>query len=106
MNSIKEKLKQEFLADVVLSETPKTISIITSQNAANLIDFLSKKNIDQINIYPDINNELSLQSDLYTHPLLKIIIELGVSIPQDNDMLVIFHLCWISTVCIIAIPHL
>ena len=65
MNSIKEKLKQEFLADIVLSECPKTISIITSQNAANLIDFLSKKNIDQINIYPDINNELSHQSDLY-----------------------------------------
>ena len=65
MNSIKEKLKQEFLADIVLSECPKTISIITSQNATNLIDFLSKKNIDQINIYPDINNELSLQSDLY-----------------------------------------
>ena len=65
MSIIKEKLKQEFLADVVLSECPKTITIITSQNAANLIDFLSKKNIDQINIYPDINNELSLQSDLY-----------------------------------------
>ena len=50
MNSIKEKLKQEFLADIVLSECPKTITIITSQNAANLIDFLSKKNIPRHNV--------------------------------------------------------
>ena len=49
---------------------------------------------------------ISLQPALATLylPLLKIIIQLGVSRPQD--ILVIFHLCWISTVCIIAIPHL
>ena len=65
MITAQNKLIEDFLADVVDGEECNSISLITSQDSSNLVKFLSKKKLDQLYIQPFVDNNLSIQSDLY-----------------------------------------
>ena len=65
MISAQNKIIQSFLSDVIEDETCKSISLISATDSSELVKFLEKKNLDQLFILPQIDNNLNIQSDLY-----------------------------------------
>ena len=65
MISAQNKIIQSFLSDVIEDETCKSISLISSADSSELVKFLEKKNLEQLFILPQIDNNLNIQSDLY-----------------------------------------
>ena len=65
MISAQNKIIQSFLSDVIEDETCKSMSLISSDDSSELVKFLEKKNLDQLFILPQIDNNLNIQSDLY-----------------------------------------
>ena len=65
MISAQNKIIQSFLSDVIEDETCKSISLISATDSSELLKFLEKKNLDQLFILPQIDNNLNIQSDLY-----------------------------------------
>ena len=65
MISAQNKIIQSFLSDVIEDETCKSISLISATDLSELVKFLEKKNLDQLFILPQIDNNLNIQSDLY-----------------------------------------
>ena len=65
MISAQNKIIHSFLSDVIEDETCKSISLISSADSSELVKFLEKKNLDQLFILPQIDNNLNIQSDLY-----------------------------------------
>ena len=65
MISAQNKIIQSFLSDVIEDETCKSISLISTTDSSELVKFLEKKNLDQLFILPQIDNNLTIQSDLY-----------------------------------------
>ena len=65
MISAQNKIIHSFLSDVIEDETCKTISLISSADSSELVKFLEKKNLEQLFILPQIDNNLNIQSDLY-----------------------------------------
>lgn len=65
MISAQNKIIHSFLSDVIEDETCKSISLISSADSSELVKFLEKKNLEQLFILPQIDNNLNIQSDLY-----------------------------------------
>ena len=65
MISAQNKIIHSFLSDVIEDETCRSISLISSADSSELVKFLEKKNLDQLFILPQIDNNLNIQSDLY-----------------------------------------
>ena len=65
MISAQNKIIQSFLSDVIEDETCKSMSLISSADSSELVKFLEKKNLEQLFILPQIDNNLNIQSDLY-----------------------------------------
>ena len=65
MISAQNKIIHSFLSDVIEDETCKSISLISSADSSELVQFLEKKNLEQLFILPQIDNNLNIQSDLY-----------------------------------------
>ena len=65
MISAQNKIIQSFLSDVIEDETCKSISLISATDSSELVKFLEKKNLDQLFILPQIDNNQNIQSDLY-----------------------------------------
>ena len=65
MISAQNKIIQSFLSDVIEDETCKSMSLISSTDSSELVKFLEKKNLEQLFILPQIDNNLNIQSDLY-----------------------------------------
>ena len=65
MISAQNKIIQSFLSDVIEDETCRSISLISSADSSELVKFLEKKNLEQLFILPQIDNNLNIQSDLY-----------------------------------------
>ena len=65
MISAQNKIIQSFLSDVIEDEICKSISLISATDSSVLVKFLEKKNLDQLFIHPQIDNNLNIQSDLY-----------------------------------------
>tara|TARA_B110000014_G_C19672713_1_gene353154 strand:+ start:37 stop:495 length:459 start_codon:yes stop_codon:yes gene_type:complete len=63
--SAQNKIIQSFLSDVIEDETCKSMSLISSADSSELVKFLEKKNLEQLFILPQIDNNLNIQSDLY-----------------------------------------
>jgi len=63
--SAQNKIIQSFLSDVIEDEICKSISLISATDSSELVKFLEKKNLDQLFILPQIDNNLNIQSDLY-----------------------------------------
>ena len=62
MISAQNKIIHSFLSDVIEDETCKTISLISSADSSELVKFLEKKNLEQLFILPQIDNNLNIQS--------------------------------------------
>ena len=65
MISAQNKIIHSFLSDVIEDETCKSMSLISSADSSELVKFLEKKNLEQLFILPQIDNNLNIQSDLY-----------------------------------------
>ena len=65
MISAQNKIIHSFLSDVIEDETCRSISLISSADSSELVKFLEKKNLEQLFILPQIDNNLNIQSDLY-----------------------------------------
>ena len=65
MISAQNKIIHSFLSDVIEDETCRSISLISSADSSELVNFLEKKNLEQLFILPQIDNNLNIQSDLY-----------------------------------------
>ena len=65
MISAQNKIIQSFLSDVIEDEICKSISLISATDSSELVKFLEKKNLEQLFILPQIDNNLNIQSDLY-----------------------------------------
>ena len=65
MISAQNKIIHSFLSDVIEDETCRSVSLISSANSSELVKFLEKKNLEQLFILPQIDNNLNIQSDLY-----------------------------------------
>ena len=65
MTSAQNKIIQSFLSDVIEDETCKSMSLVSSADSSELVKFLEKKNLEQLFILPQIDNNLNIQSDLY-----------------------------------------
>ena len=65
MISAQNKIIQSFLSDVIEDETCKSMSLISSADSSELVKFIEKKNLEQLFILPQIDNNLNIQSDLY-----------------------------------------
>ena len=65
MISTQNKIIHSFLSDVIEDETCRSISLISSDDSSELVKFLEKKNLEQLFILPQIDNNLNIQSDLY-----------------------------------------
>jgi hypothetical protein len=63
--SAQNKIIHSFLSDVIEDETCKSMSLISSADSSELVKFLEKKNLEQLFILPQIDNNLNIQSDLY-----------------------------------------
>jgi len=63
--SAQNKIIHSFLSDVIEDETCRSISLISSADSSELVKFLEKKNLEQLFILPQIDNNLNIQSDLY-----------------------------------------
>ena len=65
MISAQNKIIHSFLSDVIEDETCRSMSLISSADSSELVKFLEKKNLEQLFILPQIDNNLNIQSDLY-----------------------------------------
>ena len=65
MISAQNKIIHSFLSDVIEDETCRSVSLISSADSSELVKFLEKKNLEQLFILPQIDNNLNIQSDLY-----------------------------------------
>ena len=65
MISAQNKIIQSFLSDGIEDETCKSISLISATDSSELVKFLEKKNLEQLFILPQIDNNLNIQCDLY-----------------------------------------
>ena len=63
MISAQNKIIQSFLSDVIEDETCKSMSLISSADSSELVKFLEKKNLEQLFILPQIDNNLNIQKE-------------------------------------------
>ena len=61
----KEKTLYSYICNIVADEEPEKIKILTSQDISKLIKRLEKTSVENINIYPSLNKDLSENCDLF-----------------------------------------